>query len=197
MWHLVKPRTTRAHRALLIPLPVQANTTWSLPPACEDSRFKRPISGEGEVSNGRPAKSSLVLAGRVSAWAYSRPAHRLKRTSCTLNGAIGTRALTRRFVAAGVGHIRSALPTAARTAAPVPSKPICSRMRAMTPGSVIAAITCRSPPQLGHRLKSMANTRFSRASQLIGVVHALAAISSAPPLCSLPWGAPPVPPFER
>ena len=51
----------------------------------------------------------------------------------------------------------------------------------MTPGSVMAAITCSSPPQLGHRLKPMATTRFSRASQLIGVVHALAAVSSAPP----------------
>jgi hypothetical protein len=51
----------------------------------------------------------------------------------------------------------------------------------MTRGAVMAAITCRSPPQLGRRLKSMANSRFSRASQLIGVVHALAAVSSAPP----------------
>ena len=44
-----------------------------------------------------------------------------------------------------------------------PSRPMCSRMRAMTPGSVIAAMTCSSPPPLGHRLKSMANTRCNRS----------------------------------
>ena len=54
-------------------------------------------------------------------------------------------------------------------------------MRVVTPGSVMTAITRSSPPQLGHLLKSMANTRFSRAIQLIGVVHTLAAVPSAPP----------------
>jgi drug/metabolite transporter (DMT)-like permease len=48
----------------------------------------------------------------------------------------------------------------------------------MTPGSVMTAITCRSPPPWGHRLKSTANTRLSRAIQLIGVLQAVDAHSS-------------------
>ena len=51
----------------------------------------------------------------------------------------------------------------------------------MALGSLMRAITCNWPPQLGHRLKSTANTRFSRAIQLSGVVHALAAVPSARP----------------
>ena len=41
----------------------------------------------------------------------------------------------------------------------------------MTPGSVIAPMTWLEPPHLGHRLKSMANTRCNRAIQRIGVVR--------------------------
>jgi hypothetical protein len=36
---------------------------------------------------------------------------------------------------------------------------------------MIAAMTSRLPPQVGHRLKSMASTRCTRATQLIGVVR--------------------------
>ena len=41
----------------------------------------------------------------------------------------------------------------------------------MTPGSVIAPMTWLEPPHLGHRLKSIANTRCNRAIQRIGVVR--------------------------
>ena len=53
-------------------------------------------------------------------------------------------------------------------------------MRVVTPGSVMRAITRSSPPQLGHLLKSMANTRFSRAIQLMGAVHASGTDCAAP-----------------
>jgi len=39
-------------------------------------------------------------------------------------------------------------------------------------------LTCSSPPQLGQRLKSIANIRFSRAIQLIGVLPTFDAHSS-------------------
>ncbi|MGK0171169.1 MAG: hypothetical protein ACI9W2_002898 [Gammaproteobacteria bacterium] len=49
----------------------------------------------------------------------------------------------------------------------------------MTPGSVMAPMTRSSPPQVGHVLKSMANTRFTRAIQLIGLVRSLDGDSSS------------------
>lgn len=48
----------------------------------------------------------------------------------------------------------------------------------MTLGSLIAPMTRTSPPQFGHLLESMANIRFSRTIQLIGVGHALGADSA-------------------
>ena len=73
-----------------------------------------------------------------------------------------------------------------------PSRPMCSRMRAMTPRSVIAAMTCSSPPYLGHRLKSMANTRCNRTIQPSGGTRW--ARARRWPDCSLPWGATRCPP---
>ena len=43
----------------------------------------------------------------------------------------------------------------------------------MTPGSVIAPMTWLEPPHLGHRLKSMANTRCNRAIQPSGGARTL------------------------
>ena len=43
----------------------------------------------------------------------------------------------------------------------------------MTPGSVIAPMTWLEPPHLGHRLKSMANTRCNRAIQPSGGLRTL------------------------
>ena len=43
----------------------------------------------------------------------------------------------------------------------------------MRAGSVISAMARSSPPQRGQVERSMANTRFNRAIQLIGVVGAL------------------------
>jgi hypothetical protein len=47
-----------------------------------------------------------------------------------------------------------------------PSKPICSRRRAITPGAVMAPITRSSPPQLGQRLTSIAGAVAKRPLQL-------------------------------
>ncbi|MFT5447477.1 MAG: hypothetical protein ACI9DC_002652 [Gammaproteobacteria bacterium] len=143
----------------------------------EDSHFKRPFSVEVEVSNGRPAKPSLALAGRVSAWAYSRRAHRLQRTSCTLNGAMGTRALTRRSWPQVSG-------TSGRHWRRRRARLNVSIQIHMLKDALDDARLCngRNHSQcattIRNRLKSTANTRLSRAIQFIGVLPALDAHSS-------------------
>jgi hypothetical protein len=71
--------------------------------------------------------------------ALKRAGHDVRREirACHSRAGRGSRCLSHQFVTAN-GGARGCL---------TPSSPMCSRMREMTPGSVITAITRNSPPQ--------------------------------------------------